>query len=233
MEINENDILQFVARKFNEPRSRFRWNGRQIRNAFQTAASLARFDARRDGLHTPRLTVDHFKVINLVTEDFDQFMEETLGSDDSKQAFQRGDRADHWVAPDRLQETQQPYQHRADSGPGLGVGRYENQQQGHPFGTGTSTPFQGFGGGMNQTQHHRSGSDGLNSLSPSTQQGQRPPGPVSRASYQNDPSVPQRISPNNEAGVFGVSPGNRRRGRDDFDAETQDTPKRGKWDSYL
>ena len=102
-------------------RASSRWNGRQIRNAIQIASSLAQFDARKDNIQ-PRLTVEHFKMIHLVTEDFDQFMQETVGKTDGEMAFERGDRADHW-SPDLLRPGEvQSY----DSGVSLspGGGRY-------------------------------------------------------------------------------------------------------------
>jgi hypothetical protein len=95
LQINEQEIMRFAKEKFNQDRSKFRWNGRQIRNSFQIASSLAHFDARKDGIQ-PRLTVDHFKMINMVTEDFDRFMQEVKGKTDGELAFDRGDRADHW-----------------------------------------------------------------------------------------------------------------------------------------
>ncbi|KAK0656969.1 hypothetical protein B0T16DRAFT_344447 [Cercophora newfieldiana] len=73
------------------------WNGRQIRNAFQVASSLAHYEARRDGA-PPALRVDHFKTIHIVTEDFEEYVHETIGKTSGEQAFERGDRADHFVS---------------------------------------------------------------------------------------------------------------------------------------
>jgi hypothetical protein len=95
LQINEQEILRFASDRFSQPRQKFRWNGRQIRNAFQIASSLAHFDARKDNIQ-PRLTGEHFRMIQLVTEDFDKFMQETKGKTDGELAFDRGDRADYW-----------------------------------------------------------------------------------------------------------------------------------------
>ncbi|PMD33611.1 hypothetical protein L207DRAFT_517670 [Hyaloscypha variabilis F] len=95
LQINEQEILRLAEEKFYEYKGKFRWNGRQIRNAIQIASSLAHFDARKDDIQ-PRLTTEHFKMIHVVTEDFDHFMQETVGKTDGEMAFERGDRADHW-----------------------------------------------------------------------------------------------------------------------------------------
>jgi hypothetical protein len=100
LQINEQEILRLAKDKFHENDGKFRWNGRQIRNAIQIASSLAHFDARKDSIQ-PILTVEHFKMIHIVTEDFDNFMQETIGKPDGEMAFERGDRADHWV-PEQL-----------------------------------------------------------------------------------------------------------------------------------
>lgn len=73
------------------------WNGRQIRNAFQVASSLAHYEARRDEA-PPALRVDHFRTIHAVTEDFEEYVQETIGKSRGEQAFERGDRHDDFVS---------------------------------------------------------------------------------------------------------------------------------------
>lgn len=46
------------------------WNGRQIRNAFQTAMALADFEARESGENKPVITVAHFRKIAKVSLEF-------------------------------------------------------------------------------------------------------------------------------------------------------------------
>ncbi|KAK4187374.1 hypothetical protein QBC35DRAFT_498874 [Podospora australis] len=107
MEIHEHKILRFAEKMFQKQKRQNRWNGRQIRNAFQVASSLAHYDARKANV-SPELTVKHFKLVKGVTEDFDDFMHETLGKDEADMAFERGDRADHFVARrDREREREQ------------------------------------------------------------------------------------------------------------------------------
>lgn len=45
MEIFDEEVMQFASKQFTQ-NEKHRWNGRQIRNAFQIAASLAHFDAQ-------------------------------------------------------------------------------------------------------------------------------------------------------------------------------------------
>jgi len=143
LQINEQDILRLAEDKFYEYKGKFRWNGRQIRNAIQITSSLAHFDARKDNTQA-RLTVEHFKMIHVVTEDFDHFMQETVGKTDGELAFERGDRADHW-SPEQLRVgAVQSYDPGASLSPGGGRlrGRIGLGQR-HPSVTGrrSSSPF--------------------------------------------------------------------------------------------
>jgi hypothetical protein len=99
--------MDFAIKQFYQHGGKCRWNGRQIRNAFQIASSLAYFDARKKykelieshpdtPIMRPKLDVEHFQMIYNITDDFDQYMEETIGKTDGEQAFERDDRADHW-----------------------------------------------------------------------------------------------------------------------------------------
>jgi hypothetical protein len=95
LQISEQEILRLAEEKFYEYKGKFRWNGRQIRNAIQIASSLAHFDARKDDIQ-PRLTTEHFQMIHVVTEDLYHFMQETVSKTDGEMAFERGELADHW-----------------------------------------------------------------------------------------------------------------------------------------
>ncbi|KAI9146839.1 Secondary metabolism regulator LAE1 [Paramyrothecium foliicola] len=136
MQINEREILRFAEDTFYKHKGKFCWNGRQIRNAFQIASSLAHYDARRDQYRDgrmdhdpPRLTVDHFKKIHTVTEDFDLYMQEAVGKPDGENAFARGERVqDDWDPEQaRRENLLQNYDiGRATSpgGPRIGSGGY-------------------------------------------------------------------------------------------------------------
>lgn len=91
LKIAKAAILEFAQEMF-WSQTNNRWNGRQIRNAFQVAASLARYEARKEEA-VPKMTVKHFRTIHSVTKDFDEFMYETRGKSSAGMAFERGDRA--------------------------------------------------------------------------------------------------------------------------------------------
>lgn len=116
LQIHEKEILDFAIKQFYQDEGKGRWNGRQIRNSFQIASSLAYFDARKrhsqlrerqsDTVLQPKLDVEHFQMIHRITDDFDQYMQETVGNSDAALAFERDDRADHWnprqVGPEKF-----------------------------------------------------------------------------------------------------------------------------------
>lgn len=70
------------------------WNGRQIRNAFQTAVALAEFEARqRDTQRAegssktpPVLTTEHFKKLARASAQFSEYLRETHGDDEDERA---------------------------------------------------------------------------------------------------------------------------------------------------
>lgn len=105
--INESQIMRFAEEHFdNNTRYSGRWNGRQIRNAFQIAASLSYYEARL--AHTERLKTDpeaqpeaptldvkQFGKVEEATKAFDKYMEETKGWNDAEMAHLLGERADY------------------------------------------------------------------------------------------------------------------------------------------
>ena len=102
LEVDENELLAFAKNSFDAGGSRARhpgrWNGRQIRNAFQIARSLAYYEARltsdssirakadtednatdlnkasRDLLRPPKLDARHFKTVHEITASFDNYI---------------------------------------------------------------------------------------------------------------------------------------------------------------
>ncbi|KAI0536230.1 hypothetical protein GGR58DRAFT_476045 [Xylaria digitata] len=72
------------------------WNGRQIRNAVQIAASLALYDgesSKDEGLPAI-LTAEHFRIVAETTKEFENFLKIAKVGDDEYLARQRQDRAD-------------------------------------------------------------------------------------------------------------------------------------------
>ncbi|OCL09280.1 P-loop containing nucleoside triphosphate hydrolase protein [Glonium stellatum] len=110
MIIDETAIMEFQKRHFQECReNRSVWNGRQIRNAFQTASALALFDAHQANINrfdeqadvekaAPVLKVEYFEKVDKASRDFDLYISETAGvggKSAAERARDRGERADH------------------------------------------------------------------------------------------------------------------------------------------
>ncbi|KAH8884334.1 hypothetical protein GQ53DRAFT_607518, partial [Thozetella sp. PMI_491] len=111
LEISESAIMSFAEEQFdNNRKGTNRWNGRQIRNAFQVARSLALYEAtseaerlRQVGSDEPSppavLNIKHFQLMHDITEFFDQYMEEVFsGMNDGELALEMEHRADHWTS---------------------------------------------------------------------------------------------------------------------------------------
>jgi hypothetical protein len=105
--IYEKEILDFAAHHYERnSHGRGRWNGRQIRNAFQIASSLARHDLQsasgkqlesdpEPSLIRPELRATRFETVAYATLEFDRYMNETVGKTDAELAFELSNRADH------------------------------------------------------------------------------------------------------------------------------------------
>ena len=99
MYIMEQDILKFAEDHYNKyPKGKGAWNGRQIRNAFIIAASLARYEAEQPGLagtdFQPQLRYSHFQEVEKLTDEYNRFRTHVLGGDDSRKAFLNEERDD-------------------------------------------------------------------------------------------------------------------------------------------
>jgi len=103
IEFDRKKILKWVDRNWNT----LQWNGRQIRNAFQTAVALAQFTAKieaedarrrssarktkdnRSRSRSPRppvMAVHHFKLIADASMQFSEYLQETHGVDEDLMA---------------------------------------------------------------------------------------------------------------------------------------------------
>lgn len=115
LEIDNDRILSFAYAHFNSHKPAQRWNGRQIRNAFQIAYSIAQFDVANgrpddsddeDYPHPasaiskasstdkgiPILDGRHFMIVNQSIEKFDKYLVKTRGADeDTARVFQLRD----------------------------------------------------------------------------------------------------------------------------------------------
>ncbi|EHK97884.1 hypothetical protein M7I_6382 [Glarea lozoyensis 74030] len=68
-----------------------RWNGREIRNAFQTAVALAEYEDVRDEEGRVVLTDGHLRSIVDMSRSFKRYLDETHGADEEKRAAMEGD----------------------------------------------------------------------------------------------------------------------------------------------
>lgn len=114
MIIDERAIFAYAQEHYNETyRHKANWNGRQIRNAFQTATAMAEYDAlvktnnRKDDMKKngqpltdlvptePVLEIDHFKTISKATWQFDDYIRQTKGFTDDHLAYLNEERHDN------------------------------------------------------------------------------------------------------------------------------------------
>lgn len=94
----QQPILKFnadqLARFFSKRWDSFRWNGRQIRNAFQTAVALAEFEVRQSPEQSPRITKKHFEQVAKVAREFEYYLKIVHRASEADMAHRRSERAD-------------------------------------------------------------------------------------------------------------------------------------------
>ncbi len=114
MIIDERAIFEYAKEHYDETyRHKANWNGRQIRNAFQTATAMAEYDAlvktnkRKDDVKKsaqlltgfvptePVLEIDHFKTISKATWQFNDYIRQTKGFTDDHLAYLNEERNDN------------------------------------------------------------------------------------------------------------------------------------------
>ena len=105
LSIDEPDrkaILKFASKHYKElAESETTWNGRQIRNAFQTAIALAEWDAYQVQVKfksptplKPRLEAEHFERVAKASKHFDAYLKETQVGTMADLASERRERRD-------------------------------------------------------------------------------------------------------------------------------------------
>ncbi|KAH6603955.1 hypothetical protein Trco_007401 [Trichoderma cornu-damae] len=102
--IDETDVIEFSKEHWrNHTDGIGRWNGRQIRNAFLIAASLAHYEGdmgeRPEGLQK-QLTSKHFKKVEETTRRYDEYRVACLGDTDSYLAHDRPRLLDIYLEPE-------------------------------------------------------------------------------------------------------------------------------------
>lgn len=126
MRFNEKEIFAYAQNHYTETSARgASWNGRQIRNAFQTASALAEFEAHERNKKTkqksmetgevflatdPQLKVRHFEEIASASYEFDKYISETKGFTDAEIAYQEGQRMDEYRANRKPMRDREPQQ---------------------------------------------------------------------------------------------------------------------------
>lgn len=89
VEFDQKSLVRYAEKHLVD----FKWNGRQIRNAFQTSIALAEFEARDSADKVPRMTKKHFAKIGKTAAEFDLYLESVHGMDEDKMARRDQERA--------------------------------------------------------------------------------------------------------------------------------------------
>ncbi|KAI9700134.1 MAG: hypothetical protein M1820_006916 [Bogoriella megaspora] len=116
LQIDARAIKEYAVHHFEN--NEVKWNGRQIRNAFQTAAALAEFDAQNSaadehsstasGTPVARLDVKYFEKVAEATASFDEYLTSTLRHSQSHIANLERLRDDQWSPRSERSQQQQP-----------------------------------------------------------------------------------------------------------------------------
>ncbi|KAF2143197.1 uncharacterized protein K452DRAFT_247570 [Aplosporella prunicola CBS 121167] len=87
------DAKQYL--KGNEMRA-VKWNGREIRNAFQTAVALAEYESIKDEEGNIELTDEHLRAVVEMSRDFKDYIDELHKGDEAKRAERKYERLDSY-----------------------------------------------------------------------------------------------------------------------------------------
>lgn len=87
IDVEDDKIMKFAKAQWSESKSKLtrRWNGRQIKNAFQIAIALAKWDFNDDknsgktDLKRPKLSEKQFKVVSQTSAHFDDYISNVHG----------------------------------------------------------------------------------------------------------------------------------------------------------
>ncbi len=84
VEFDRKEILTFAKDHW---KNGHRWNGRQIKNSFQTALALAEWDHlkfNKDAFETPLLERTHFEKVAEASAHFDYYLKQVRSSDEAR-----------------------------------------------------------------------------------------------------------------------------------------------------
>lgn len=97
VEFDEKSIIKYAEKHLED----LKWNGRQIRNAFQTAIALADFEASDSTEKAPTMTKKHFAKLGKAAAEFDEYLESVHGMDEDKMARRDQERATFSGKPEK------------------------------------------------------------------------------------------------------------------------------------
>lgn len=114
IEVRESDIMEYAMNFWaeNERLGRSHWNGRQIRNAFNTAAALAEHAAEIDGeesvVSKPVLQPRHFETVAEAIMVFDEYLKSVQGFGDAELSWWNQNRNDNFQRDQTARAPPQP-----------------------------------------------------------------------------------------------------------------------------
>ncbi|KAI1770757.1 P-loop containing nucleoside triphosphate hydrolase protein [Hypoxylon cercidicola] len=98
IQVQRDEILKYAKRHYKrlERHEMLPWNGRQIRNAFQTAIAIAKYEAKENS-RAPVLIAEHFMKVAKTAMEFDSYLKElSQEKDDAQLAREQELRVDDW-----------------------------------------------------------------------------------------------------------------------------------------
>lgn len=99
VDIEEDEIMEFAEKQYKKAKKENtgRWNGRQIRNAFQTAIALAEWDLKIEKTKTAKLTRARFEKVEKASREFDKYLKDTHGgANEGERAEELNERLNNW-----------------------------------------------------------------------------------------------------------------------------------------
>lgn len=97
LSVNKEELLRWGERNYYQCQrdGTQTWNGRQIRNACQTAAALAEADGKGG------IEIDHLKAVARASLEFDKYLRMVYGGDDADRVRRAGEREDAYASRGR------------------------------------------------------------------------------------------------------------------------------------
>ncbi|KAK7994126.1 Mss4-like protein [Apiospora arundinis] len=202
-----SSMLNFAEQHYREHQLYNRWNGRQIRNACQTALALAEYDSHGGRIIQDdeaedntlvELQLRHFQLVQKAYLDFGCYLGDIRGTQGDRRAFDYNLRA---KSHKPYKASEPNYPSTTSNAPGLNANRYQMNPQGDgynsPYGSQTY-PSQGTQGYNPATQDELRGSGGVYTTGPNPtvgqsifrQQGQPQGQAVPSGLYDNRPTNP-------------------------------------------